>query len=489
LAKRGQENLEAERTQLALLDCNKAEKLAGNTADVAKLRSAICSEMEQKRLRHRHRSFKVAQARQQIEGGWLSAGEQILAEAGDKDSQANMVLQQANVARLQISEAIAKAEKALQRNDLDGAIDLVLRAGTTGSQSDRIVELLSKLKSLTAAKIRNNIEDGQINLAHSLWRRISPLANGSSEISELGLALNRCLQAAGHIVAGRPRAAVPLLRKVKSTYPTAQWLTDAADQARQAADLLDELASSPLGVDIGADAAVEADEINEAEAVAASTNGNPTPVTVPKPMADNHASSPLPSKFLLQMDGIGSFIVLRDGRITVGPVSSSQRPMIGLMADPNLPVAAIERSEEDYFVRSSSPISVNGTGTTDKLLADGDRIALSARCVMKFNVPNPASTTATLSLTSGRLGRGDVRRVILMDRDILVGPSAGDHIVAESLNETIALFVQNGRLLCKTKDRILVDDKPVSPRAGLPVDKQIRIGQISMVLTELKERI
>jgi hypothetical protein len=158
------------------------------------------------------------------------------------------------------------------------------------------------------------------------------------------------------------------------------------------------------------------------------------------------------------------------------------------MADPDLPIAAIERSEEDYFVRSSSPVSVNGTGTTDKLLADGDRIALSARCVMKFNVPNPASTTATLSLTSGRLGRGDVRRVILMDRDILVGPSAGDHIVAESLNETIALFVQNGRLLCKTRDRILVDDKPVNPRAGLPVDKQIRIGQISMVLTELKER-
>ena len=122
LAKRGQENLDAERIQLALLDCNKAEKLAGNTTDVAKLRSAICSEMEQKRLRHRHRSFKVAQARQHIEDGWISTGEQILAEASDKDSQAGMVLQQANVARLQISEGVAKAEKALQRNDLDGAI-------------------------------------------------------------------------------------------------------------------------------------------------------------------------------------------------------------------------------------------------------------------------------------------------------------------------------------------------------------------------------
>jgi hypothetical protein len=106
---------------------------------------------------------------------------------------------------------------------------------------------------------------------------------------------------------------------------------------------------------------------------------------------------------------------------------------------------------------------------------------------MKFNIPNPASTTATLSLSSARLGRADVRRIILMDRDILIGPSTGDHITAESLDETIALFIQNGRLLCKTKDRILVDDKPISLRAGLPVDKQIRIGRISLVLTELKE--
>jgi len=187
------------------------------------------------------------------------------------------------------------------------------------------------------------------------------------------------------------------------------------------------------------------------------------------------------------MDGIGSFIVLRDGRVTVGPVSSSSRPMVGLMADPNLPVATIERSEEDYFIRSSSPVTVNGTATTDKLLADGDRIALSPRCVLRFNIPNPASTTATLSLSSGRLGRGDVRRIILMDRDILVGPTAGDHIVAESLDETMALFVQNGRLVCKTKARMLVDDKPASAGAPLPLEKQIRIGQISLVLTELKE--
>ncbi|MEA3224736.1 MAG: hypothetical protein U9Q07_02215 [Planctomycetota bacterium] len=487
LAERGRENLDAERIQLALLDCNKAEKLAGNTTDVAKLRSAICSEMEQKRLRHRHRSFKVAQARQHIEDGWISAGEQILKEAGDKDSQAGIVLQQANVAKLQISEAVAKAEKALQRNDLDGAIEIVLRAGATGNQGDRIVELVAKLKSLTAERIMENFDSGRINIAYSLWQKISPLANGSVEMSELGLVLSQCHQAGEHIAAGRPRAAVPLLGKVRSARPTAKWLNAVTVQTRQAAELLDELAASPLGLDTRENTAMDADNIQGTENEASSASKR-SPRPIPNAMKpDTPTGDSLPSKFLLQMDGIGSFIVLRDGRVTVGPVSSSARPMIGLMADPNLPVASIERIQDDYFLRSSSPLRVNDEATSDKLLADGDRIALSPRCRMRFNIPNPASTTATLGLSSARLGRADVRRIILMDRDILVGPSAGDHIVAESLDETMALFVRNGRLLCKTKERILVDEKPVGPRFGLPVDKQIRIGRISLVLTELKE--
>ncbi|OHB76033.1 MAG: hypothetical protein A2Z25_22075 [Planctomycetes bacterium RBG_16_55_9] len=161
--------------------------------------------------------------------------------------------------------------------------------------------------------------------------------------------------------------------------------------------------------------------------------------------------------------------------------------MVGLMADPNLPVATIERADDDYFIRSSSPIRVNDAATTDKLLVNGDRIGLSPRCGMKFNIPNPASTTAILSLSSARMGRADVRRIILMDRDILIGSNAGSHILVESPEETIALFVQNGRLLCKARQGILVDDKPVGEMAGLPVEKQIRIGRLSLVLTEMKE--
>jgi hypothetical protein len=485
-AKRGRDNLEAERIQLALVDCNKAEKLAGNTADVAGLRSAICSEMEQRRLRSRHRSFKVAQARQHINDGWISAGEQILKDTGDENGQAGIVLEQAAIARLHTSQAITKAEKALQRNDLIGAIDFVLKAGTLDSQNEQVVELLSKLRAMAARQIKENFDGGRIDLAQSLWQRVSPIADGCGEISELGSVLRQCTKAAEHVAAGRMREAVNLLRKVQLTCPAAKWLATLANQSRQAAELLDELAASPLGLDMTRRRDME-NETQQSDYESPGRSKSLRDAISPERGADNQAESPLPSKFMLQIDGVGSFYVVRDSSITVGPVSSSARPTVGLMVDPNLPAITIERSEDDYFIKSSSPVRVNDVATTNKLLTDADRISLSSRCGMKFNIPNPASTTATLSLPAARLGRADVRRIILMDRDILIGPTEGSHILADSLDETVALFAQNGRLQCKAKDKILVDDKQVGSTVGLPFDKQVRIGQISLFLTEIKE--
>jgi hypothetical protein len=484
--KRGRNNLDAERIQLALADCNKAEKLAGNTTDVASLRSAICSEMEQRRLRGRHRSLKVAQARQHIQDGWISAGEEILKDAGDEDGQAGVVLQQAAVARLHTGRAVSKAEKALQRNDLIGAIDIVLKAGAVDSQDEQVIELLSKLRSLAARQIKDNFDNGRLDLAQSLWQRVSVIADGSNEISELGSALSHCNKAAECVAAGRIRQAVNLLRKVQLTCPAAQWLGTVTNQSRQAAELLDELAASPLGLNMTGREDME-DEIRQTDDESRSPSEVNRGFKARDSRSEHLRGESLPSKFMLQIDGVGSFYVLRDSKITVGPISSSARPAVGLMVDPNMPSVTIERSEDDYFIRSSSPVQVNDVMTTDKLLVDSDRINLSPRCGMKFNIPNPASTTATLSLPAAKLGRADVRRIILMDRDILIGSTQGSHVLAESLNETVALFVQNGLLHCKAKDRIMVDDKTVNSMSGLPFDKQIRIGQISMVLTELKE--
>ena len=100
---------------------------------------------------------------------------------------------------------------------------------------------------------------------------------------------------------------------------------------------------------------------------------------------------------------MGSFLVIRSAAVTIGPISSSQRPEVGLVADPSLPVVRIERADEDYFLRCERAVMVNEHSTTERLLADRDRIALSPRCRWRFLRPNAASGSAVLAseTTSG----------------------------------------------------------------------------------------
>ena len=487
-AKRGRENLEAERVQSALADCNKAEKLSGNTNEVARLRADICSEMEQKRLRDQHRSLNLAQAKRNIQDGWISAGQKILDQTDESDSQAGIVVKQANLARLQINEALAKVERALQKSDLESAIDIIQQAGVSDSKNEKVFDLVFKIKTLAIDKIRTNINNGRIDLARSLWEKVLPIAKGTSEMSELGLVLSSCQKAAECISSGKPRDAVSILKKIKVICPAAKWVNSVAEQSMKAADLLDELAASPFGLEIDRNTMSNDNSKGSDKRTKKFTSAqNPTLPGIPNKINGNTTKDcSLSSRYVMQIDGVGSFLVLRENRITIGPVSSSAQPMVGLMANPNLPVATIERVEDDYFIRSSSPIRVNNATVTDKLLVDGDRIALSHRCIMKFLFPNPASTTAVLQLSGTRLGRADVREVILMDRDILIGPSRGNHIIAENLDETVTMYSQNEKLLCRSRQKILVNDNPIGSSEGIPVDKQVRIGQISFVLTKIK---
>ena len=488
LAKRGRENFDAERLQDALSDCSKAEKLAGNTDEVAALRSDICSRMEQKRLQDQHNSLNLAQAKRNIQAGWISAGEKILENANENNSQANIVMQQANLARMQINEVITKTEQALNKNDLENAIEIIQQADIADNKNEKVIEMVFKIKNASIDKIKTDFNNGRIDLACSLWEKLSPIAKGTSDMSELGLVLNYCQKASAQLAAGNPRQAAALLKKVKVICPNASWLNSVTEQSLKAADMLDELAASPLGL-VMDDISLKENQIPEIKGKARRTisQNEPTSPGIPNKLSNNTQKDfSLSSRFVMQVDGVGSFLVVRDNKVTVGPISSSAQPVIGLMADPNLPVVTIERVEDDYFIHSSSPIKVNDTTVTDKLLVDGDRIALSSRCSMKFHIPNPASTTAVLQLSGSRLGRADIREVILMGRDILIGQTRGHHITAQSLDETITMYAQNGKLLCKAKEKVFVNDSPIDSSEGIPVDKQIRIGQISFVITKIK---
>ena len=169
----------------------------------------------------------------------------------------------------------------------------------------------------------------------------------------------------------------------------------------------------------------------------------------------------------MQIDGVGSYLVIRDSKVTIGPVSASLRPHIGLVADPALPIITVERLDDDYFLQTNSG--------EQELLSNDDQLALGPRCRMKFRLPSAASTTAILQLSGARLPRADVRQIVLLDREIIVGPGSAAHIRCDELTEPIILYVQNGCLRCRTKFATDFEE--------IPMDRPVEIGPLSFTLT------
>jgi tetratricopeptide (TPR) repeat protein len=483
LVQRGQTSLQAGQLQPALADCNKAEKLGGNLSEIAQLRAAVCDAILKQQDAHQQDAMRLAQAKQQIAGGWLSVGGRILEEAPADDAQAKVIQQQLQAAKMQCEDALAKAEQALQQGDIESAVDLVQAARLQGNHNGQVGELLRRIRAEAARQVRSRFEQGRIDRAASLLQRLSPLGQDGEEIADLRKAITHCHQAAEFVAEARAGEALPLLRRVKAILPSAAWLDKAMTDVRKAAEALEDLDSGPLGLSI-ADASHCRLQIADRRLESLSMPDPQPEILSPK---SNDAGSPtLPSEFIMQMDGIGSYLVFRDARVTLGSISSSSRPTLGLMAEPDLPTIAIERMDSDYFIHADKTIEVNGRVVKEKLLADGDRIVLSPRCRIRFGLPNPASTTAVLTLSGARLSRPDIRQIILMGRDILAGPYTNNHIQTEHLERTITFFAQNDRLLCRADAPAAVGSQPMRPDVGLTLDAPIRIGSLSMVLVKFR---
>jgi hypothetical protein len=487
LVRRGRENLAAGRCQPALDDCNKAEKLAGNASEIAALRAAVCDAIRKTQQDHQQDALRVAQARQHMDDGWLSVGAQILEGSPGAGEEAERLRQELAAVRLQTDDAVAKARQALKRGDIEQAIDLARSARMAQNRNGRVAELLHEISNAVVQHIRTHLEQGRLDGAQALMQRLTPLAQDSLAIAELRRALVQCHQAAEFIAAGKPAAAAPLLRRVKAICPAAQWLDTALADVKRAAESLEELDTGPLGLSI-AEAAAGQEPVNAlpGDAVAPERHEQQGALGVERQMVDTADNSSVPAEFLMQVDGVGSYLVFREARVTVGPISSSARPDLGLIADPNLPVVTIERIDGDYFLRSQTPVDVNDESVAEKLLSDGDSIALSRRCRIRFHLPNPASATALLTVSGARLSRPDIRRIVLMDRDVLIGPYTNNHVRTDQLSEAVALFAQNGRLLCRAKEGVAVDGRPLDPNVGLVTNKRIEIGRLSLVVTRFE---
>jgi len=319
-------------------------------------------------------------------------------------------------------------------------------------------EIIGRIDETVVARATESIEAGRLDVGASLLSRLARLPSQSPESDNLRRIVSQCREAFEAIGRGDATGADLTLRGLLPLLPKAKWLASVADLARTVRQATEELRTGPLRL---------------ATLTAAPVAHSPAPAhPIPQPPPLPRSSSA--TDVILHVDGAGGFRVVDRPIVSIGPVSSSRRVDVPLLADATLPTITIARSEEDYFLHSAQPVLVNDKPTTSTLLSSGDRIGLGPRCRITFRRPSPASTSAVLDLSGTRLPQADVRHIVLMDREMIVGPGAAAHIRSDELDAPAVIQRRDGQLVCRAEGKTT----PLTPGA------HVQVGPIGLVVAK-----
>lgn len=488
---RGHDHLAEGRIELALADARRASEVAGDQLDVAQLRAAAGEVMLAGQRNQRHAERIVAAVQQQVNLGNLSVAKHLLAAINLDESRVRTLMQDVNTRQLAADSGLRHAQAAIDRQDWETALDELARVRSANPSEPKVAELTLQVEREVVRTATAAFELGRLDQAARLVDRVTTLATPRTpQTADLSAAIAECRAAAAVLSQGRPGDAIEAMLRAQTLQKSALWIGPVIEQLRAAATALQQVRAGPLGMIPAAlmpnpPAAVAVPPLPAAP-------GRPPTLPGVRPASAIAFSSPgmpradtLPSRFCLQVDGVGSFIVCTGSNTTLGPVSSSRTPDVALVAEASAAVASIERLDEDYFIRSASPVGVNDAATTGKLLASGDRLELSPRCKLTFSLPHPASTSAVLDLTGARFPRADVRRVILLDRDLVIGPGPSCHVRIDGLLEPCVLKLRQGKLFWAAAAGLTANDQPLAADAPLPLGTHLKCDSLSFVLTRV----
>lgn len=149
---------------------------------------------------------------------------------------------------------------------------------------------------------------------------------------------------------------------------------------------------------------------------------------------------------LLRIDGVGSFLLLRGERVSIGRAGPGATADLRLVSDLSERQAEIIRAGDDCFIASSGGVELAGHPVDYALLQDGDRIRLGRRVRLTFLRPSKKSSTAVLDLGDGVRTTTDCRRVILWSGPLIMGSTRECHVrLSPSVGGAI-LTEREGRL-------------------------------------------
>ncbi len=492
LMRRGQDHLLGKRFDDAMTDFDRAARCGHPAEKVIEWQDRAKDAKRHHQATARRQDAAIAEARNHLAAGSIAGANQARETAPMENSEIAALSQAIHSQAERAKASLDAARSALRENDLPRAVQQYRIARTLHAKLDGLGEMETVLYERVIREVTQDYRGGKLTRAHQQMRMLEDVGRGRNERVELEEALRLADAAAKALAGDHYTQAGVLLGRLMQVGLEAGWVQEVRERLKILEESRRSLLEGPLGLLCDAGArdrlaiarGVEAETRSIPRDVRARSGASPSPRSGVSPSPRNGvAPSPvvplpvdsglLPRRILLQIDGVGSFLVLRGDRIGVGR-AGSKRAELELLSDLSERHAEIIRAGEDYFVVCSQGVELTGRRVDHALLQDGDRVRLGHRVRLTFRRPSLKSITAVLDLGEGvRAAAGDCRRVILWDGPILMGSTRESHIPLPSHLGGFILLDRAGQLFARTMG-------PAGEAYHLPLGVQTTIGGLRL---------
>lgn len=439
---RAREHFREERFTEAMADLDKAQVAGIKLDDITELRRNVMTVAAEVKRQEVSRRELLDAARQRVEAGSLAAGRLILAGAGESDHEAQRLDRVIERRAAEVQDAVRHIEHLLDQNQVVRAVERLQAARRLDVHHPAVTALESRVCDTLMKNVRAALEEGRLGRAVSELANLRDLAAASSTRRELADMLALARSASEAVAAhqfGDARRHVLALGRV---LPGVKWIEKAAEQIRQLDDIHTALRAGPLGEPAVAPATPD----RPARPV-------PQPARPPRSLEETivvksglPAPDALPERLLMLVDGGGSYLILRSGRISIGRAASSQPADVPIFSDLGERAAHISRVDEDYFLFADRDVEIGGRRTRHQLLRHGDRVMLGRRAKFEFHLPSRKSLSAVMDLSDTTRVPSDVRRVILFHGHAAIGAGSTAHVRCRAALRPLVMFERDGAL-------------------------------------------
>jgi tetratricopeptide (TPR) repeat protein len=462
---RGQDHLLSKRFAEALADFDRAARCGCVPEKVAEWRRRATEARADAHRAETDRQAALAAARERMAAGSLPGAVDALARLEQDDPDRAAMTSELERRKQRAEQALSAATAAIDDGRAAAAVESICAARALDAKLAGLAEVEGRVLTQVTGEAAKCFADGRLDRAAQELATLRDVGRSDARRTDLEEALHLGREAARALADDRYSKASVLLARLTQIGPKGEWIA----QVREHLNVLDErrraLLASPLGLLLGREVPSEISaglpgggaRRDSRTSDKRTSEGETLPLARPAPPvvradevpAHGGAAEALPKRLLLRIDGVGSFLLLRGERVSIGHAGSGATADLPLVSDLAERQAEVIRAGEDYFVVSSGGVELADRRVDYALLHSGDRIRLGKRIRVKFLRPSQKSTTAVLELGDGVRTTTDCRRVILWSGPLLMGDTRECHIPLAHAGGGVILLERDGRVMLR----------------------------------------